>query len=300
MKQVFVADSGSTSTNWSLVSEKGCTRKINTQGINPYYMGKDEICRLLQEQLLPSLSEEERHSISEIYFYGSGCSTENKRYLITDSLRMISPNASIFADHDVLASARASCGEGKGIACILGTGSNSCVYNGKEVVKNAISLGYLLGDEGSSIHIGKLFLTRFLKNRVSSPLKEAVNEHFKFSFEDILNGLYQSPKPNQFIAQFTYYVIDHVHEFPELEEVVRESFTAFVQEYIRPFPESSTYPIQFVGSVAYLLQDILREVFDSEGYQTGRIVRYPIDGLILYHQQLLQKSYSSTSASWKN
>lgn len=285
---ILAADSGSTSTNWALVSTEGLVKQIDTKGINPYYMGKDDIHRIIREELLPPLSAE-RELIDEIYFYGSGCSTPAKFRLMREALQCISPNASVFPDHDVLASARAGCGEDKGIACILGTGSNSCIYDGKKVVKNAISLGYLLGDEGSSVHIGKLFLTRFLKNQVSAGLKQAVDAQFGLSFEDILNGLYRTDKPNRFIATFTYYVIDHVHEFPELEAVVRESFTGFVQEYIRPFPEAQTWPVNFVGSVAFLLQDILKDVFAKEGFRVGRVIRYPIEGLVNYHQQQLLK-----------
>lgn len=285
---ILAADSGSTSTNWALVSSEGLVKQIDTKGINPYYMDKEDIHRIIREELLPSLSGL-GGQITEIYFYGSGCSTPAKFQLMREALQCISPNASVFPDHDVLASARAGCGEDKGIACILGTGSNSCIYDGKKVVRNAISLGYLLGDEGSSVHIGKLFLTRFLKNQVSAELKQAVDAHFGLSFEDILNGLYRNDKPNRFIATFTYFVIDHVHEFPELEEIVRESFTGFVREYIRPFPESATYPINFVGSVAFLMQDILKDVFFREGYRVNRVIRYPIEGLVSYHQQQLLK-----------
>lgn len=286
---ILAADSGSTSTNWALVSTKGLEKQIDTKGINPYYMKEEDILRIIQDELLPSLAAEQRKLIDEIYFYGSGCSTPAKFQLMRNALQCISPNASVFPDHDVLASARASCGEDKGIACILGTGSNSCIYDGKNVIKNAVSLGYLLGDEGSSVHIGKLFLTRFLKQQVSTELKQAVDVQFRLSFEDILNGLYQTDKPNRFIATFTYYVIDHVHEFPELEEIVRASFTGFVQEYIRPFPESKTWPINFVGSVAFLLQDILKDVFEKEGFRVNRVIRYPIEGLVNYHQQQLLK-----------
>ncbi|MBO4282951.1 MAG: ATPase [Bacteroidales bacterium] len=286
---ILAADSGATSTNWALISTKGLEKQFDTTGINPYYMQGAEIRRRLTEEALPQLSEDERKSIDRIYFYGSGCSTPAKRDLLRENLLLISPNASVFPDHDVLASARACCGRGKGIACILGTGSNACVYDGKNVVRNAISLGYLLGDEGSSVYIGKLFLTRYLKNRVSPSLKQAVDGHFRLSFEDILNGMYQSEKPNRFIAQFTYYILDHAPEFPELEEIIRIAFRDFITEYIRPFPEAGDYPVCFVGSVAHFAQKFLEEELRAAGYTMGKVVRYPIEGLIDYHwQQLLE------------
>ena len=287
---ILAADSGSTSTNWALVSENGLEKQINTNGINPYYMSVEEIRHILETELLPALPQQDRENIREICFYGSGCSTPSKAALIQDALSLISPNASIFASHDVLASARAACGEDKGIACILGTGSNSCVYDGKNIVRNAISLGYFLGDEGSGIHIGKLFLTRYLKNRVSPELKRATDEHFHLSFEEILNGIYQQDKPNRFIAPFSRFILDHTFEFQDLNDIVRQSFTEFVQEYIRPFPEAESYPICFVGSVAFLMREILQEVFADEGYRIERIVRYPIEGLVSYYQKQLQQN----------
>lgn len=287
---ILAADSGSTSTNWALVSENGLEKQINTNGINPYYMSVEEIRHILETELLPALPQQDRENIREICFYGSGCSTPSKAALIQDVLSLISPNASIFASHDILASARAACGEDKGIACILGTGSNSCVYDGKNIVRNAISLGYFLGDEGSGIHIGKLFLTRYLKNRVSPELKRATDEHFHLSFEEILNGIYQQDKPNRFIAPFSRFILDHAFEFQDLNDIVRQSFTEFVQEYIRPFPEAESYPICFVGSVAFLMREILQEVFADEGYRIERIVRYPIEGLVSYYQKQLQQN----------
>lgn len=250
-------------------------------------MQGEEIGQRLQEELLPLLSKEERANIDQIYFYGSGCSTPSKQELMKEKLQLISPNASVFPSHDVLASARACCGRGKGIACILGTGSNACIYDGKNVVKNAISLGYLLGDEGSGVHIGKRFLTLYLKNKVSPSLKQAVDTHFNLSFEAILNGIYQGEKPNRFIAGFAHYILDHAMEFPELEDIVRTSFREFIQEYIRPFPEAEDYPLGFVGSVAFLLQNLLRDEVRKAGYTMGSIIRYPIEGLIDYHRQQL-------------
>ena len=283
-KQILTADSGSTSTNWALIAPSGKVKRFNTKGINPYYLTANEISGIVENELLSELPPEERDSIGEIFFYGSGCSTPSKVQLMCDTLSMISQNASVFASHDVLASARAACGEAKGIACILGTGSNSCVYDGKNIIRNAISLGYLLGDEGSGIHLGKLFLTRYLKNRVSPELKAAVDEHFHLTFEGILNGLYEDGKPNRFIAQFSYFVLDHTFEFLDLEEIVRHSFNGFVREYLHPFPEAKEWPICFVGSVASLMQDILRDVLGKEGYSVDKIIRYPIDGLIEYHK----------------
>ena len=288
--KILIADSGSTSTNWALVSTHKCLKKCNMSGLNPYYRSQEEIIALLQKELLPYFSEQIRKEISAIYFYGAGCSTTEKKEIVSRCLQIISPNATIFTDHDLTAAAKSCCGEGKGIGCILGTGSNSCVYNGNSVQKSAISLGYFLGDEGSGTHIGKLFVTELLKNRLPETMEKLFFEQFHFTKEEILDHIYHQEKPNLFIGQFTPFVSTHLNEFEELGHIVKNAFKDFIREFIQIFPESYTYPINFVGSVAYFFQDTLKETFIGEGFpNVGNIVRYPIDGLVAYHQkQMIQ------------
>ncbi len=287
----LVADSGSTTTNWALVSASACLKKVDTTGINPYYLSQEEIVALLRKELLPAFSAEEQRQIGQIWFYGAGCSTESKRQLLRETLRTISPDAAIFADHDLMAAAKSCCGEGKGIACILGTGSNSCVYDGKTIKKNAISLGYFLGDEGSGTHIGKLFLTALLKKRLPAAVEKLVAEQYQLSPEEILNRIYQNNKPNRFIGQFSPFVSQHLNEFGELQMIVRQSFHDFIREFIAIYPESESYPIYFVGSVAYHFQEILCNTLTEAGYGLQKVIRYPIDGLVSYHQQHLNEAF---------
>lgn len=287
---VLVADSGSTSTNWALVSSEGCLGKWDTNGLNPYYLSHNEIQSVISDELFPSLPLKFREQISQIYFYGSGCSTANNQKKIGQCLQIISAKAAIFVDHDLLAAAKSCCGEGKGIGCILGTGSNSCVYDGKNIKKNAISLGYFLGDEGSGTHIGKLFVTELIKKRVSKKVEELFQAQYNLTSEEILNKIYQSDNPHHFLGQFSKFVSAHVEEHNELKEIVKNSFRAFIKEFIDIYPESASYPINFVGSAAYFFQDILKETLQDEEYtNVQNIVRYPIEGLIAYHQQQMTK-----------
>ena len=285
--KVLVADSGSTTTNWALISPEKCLMRKDTKGLNPYYLSKQEIEDTLQQELEPFLLKE-KNEITAIYFYGAGCSTVEKQQSMTQCLRVISPNASIFADHDLTAAAKSCCGEDKGIACILGTGSNSCVYDGNNIVKKAISLGYLLGDEGSGTYIGKCFLTALLKKRLPDAVEKLVMAQYRLTHEEMIDHLYNKENPNRFISQFSPFVSQYVDEFEALHEIVRQAFKDFIREFIRIFPEANTYPIHFVGSVAYHLQKILKETLLEEGYENmQRIIQYPIEGLIRYHQQIM-------------
>lgn len=282
---ILIADSGSTSTDWVLLSPTLNTVvcKVNTQGLNPFHKSHDEILEILnrdlKSQLILHTSIEE---IEKIYFYGSGCSQEGEKNVLRKVLKTISQNASIFVDHDTMASAIACCGDDMGIACILGTGSNSCVYDGKSIVKTLPSLGYMLGDEGSGTHLGKGLLRLFLKNKLSNDLLDAFNQRYALSSSDVLEHLYRKEKPGSFIASFAPFVMDY-KENKNMKIIINQSFNEFFDEFILPYPESETYPINFVGSIAFLLSKELKEVGSKRGFNVHRIVRYPIDSLAEYH-----------------
>lgn len=286
---LLIADSGSTSTNWRLLSptHKTTICKIDTIGLNPFHLSEEEIIHVLEKDLISTLLlHVSIDKINHIYFYGSGCSTENKKMLIKKCIRSIFQNADVIVEHDTIASAIACCGNDIGIACILGTGSNSCVYDGKNIVKTLPSLGYMLGDEGSGTHIGKSLLQVVLKNKLSSHLQATFNEKYNLSSLDILNHLYRKEKPGAFIASFAPFVIEHIYD-EAMISIVRNSFNAFLDELVLPYPESATYPINFVGSIAALLSDILKEVGYSKQLFINNIVQYPIDSLVNYHMDKL-------------
>ncbi len=279
---ILIADSGSTSTDWVLLSPtlKTIICKIKTQGLNPFHKSYDEILNILNTDLKPQLILDS--PIRKIYFYGSGCSQEGEKNILRKALKTISQNASIFVDHDTMASAIACCGDDMGIACILGTGSNSCVYDGKSIVKTLPSLGYMLGDEGSGTHLGKGLLSLFLKNKLSSDLLNAFHQRYALSSSDVLEHLYRKDKPGAFIASFAPFVMDYKEE-KSMNGIIYHSFNSFFDEFILPYPESETYPINFVGSIAFLLSKELKEIGSKRGFNVNRIVRYPIDSLAEYH-----------------
>ncbi|HOF16747.1 MAG TPA: ATPase [Bacteroidales bacterium] len=282
---ILLAESGSTSTNWRLVSPtlKIIITQVDTKGLNPFHVSKDEIIAVIEQLVVPAvLQSVTLDKVSSIYFYGAGCSNDSKKEIIASVLKMIFQNAAIIVDHDVLASAIACCGDDVGIACILGTGSNSCVYDGKNIVKTLPSLGYILGDEGSGTHIGKEFLQLLLKNKLPSHLLEAFNKKYQLTALDILNHIYQKEKPGVFIAGFASFVIDNIEE-QSMYNIVHHSFNSFFDEFILPYPESKSYPINFVGSIAALLSDILKDIGSKRNLFVNNIVRYPIDALVDYH-----------------
>ncbi len=282
---ILIAESGSTSTNWRLLSPtlKTIISQTDTNGLNPFHVSKEEITTVIAQMVLPIiLKYTTLDKVLRIYFYGSGCSTDNKKEIIASSLKMIFQNAAIIVEHDTLASAIACCGDDMGVACILGTGSNSCVYDGKSIIKTLPSLGYMLGDEGSGSHLGKGLLQLFLKNKLPMHLLDAFNSKYNLSSLDILNHLYQKEKPGVFIASFASFVIDNVQDESMLN-IVSDSFHAFFDEFVLPYPESKFYPINFVGSIAALLKDILKVVGKEKGLVINNIVRYPIDALAEYH-----------------
>ncbi|MDD3281203.1 MAG: ATPase [Bacteroidales bacterium] len=282
---VLIADSGSTSTNWRLLSpiHKSSICNINTIGLNPFHVSEEEIIDVIQNQVKPQIIQKVSFDeIKKIYFYGSGCSTLNKQELIKKCIRLIFQNAEVIVDHDTMASAIAGCGDDIGIACILGTGSNSCVYDGKTIVKTLPSLGYMLGDEGSGTHIGKGLLQLVLKEKLPIELLKLFNEKYKLNPLDILNHLYRKEKPGSFISSFAPFVIENI-EHKTMISIVHNSFTTFFDEFILPYPESATYPINFVGSIAALLSNHLIEIGKEKQLYIHNIIQYPIDALEVYH-----------------
>jgi len=282
---ILIADSGSTSTNWRLLSPilKATITKVDTKGLNPFHRSVEEIITIIQQELNPHLIPYSNpDEIKEIYFYGSGCSEIIKQEIIHSCLQQIFQNAAIIVDHDTMASAIACCGDDIGIACILGTGSNSCVYDGKNIIKTLPSLGYMLGDEGSGTHLGKGLLQLFLKNKLPKPLLDAFEIKYNLTSLDVLDHLYRKEQPGNFISSFAPFIIEQIAD-ASMQKIVNDSFNAFFDEFILPYSESTSYPINFVGSIAALLSDNLRMIGKQRGLFINRIVRYPIDSLADYY-----------------
>jgi len=274
----LIADSGSTSTTWVLLDKK-VIEKHDTGGFNPYYMATEKLDKILAGELLPELSAA---GIKQIFYYGSGCSTEKNCAIVSASLSRYFPEAKIEIQHDLLAAARALLGRDEGIACILGTGSNSCAYDGMQITANVPSLGYMFGDEGSGAYIGRKFLEAYLKKKLAGEVMQAFDNEFGLSLEDILRSVYNVGNPSGYMASFTHFLSKHEHH-DDVREIIYESFTAFFNESVSKYPRYKQMPVSFVGSVAYYFRHILNQAAWQSGITIGKIEQAPMDGLVRYH-----------------
>lgn len=274
----LIADSGSTSTSWVLLDKK-VIKKHDTGGFNPYYMDAGILENILSGELPKDLAEA---NISDIYYYGSGCSTKNNCNIVRTALADFFPGARIEIQHDLLAAARALLGHNEGIACILGTGSNSCSYDGEKIRANVPSLGYMFGDEGSGAYIGRKFLEAYLKKKLAGEVMQAFDNEFGLSLEDILHSVYNVGNPSGYMASFTHFLSKHEHH-DDVREIIHESFTAFFNESVSKYPRYKQMPVSFVGSVAYYFRHILNQAAWQSGITIGKIEQAPIEGLVRFH-----------------
>lgn len=275
---ILIADSGSTKTDWCVVLNGTPIKRISTKGLNPFFQSEEEVQQELAHSLLPQLPE---GTINSVYFYGAGCTPEKApviRRAIADSLPIV---GNIKAYSDMLAAARGLCGYEAGIVCILGTGSNSCFYNGKEIVNNVSPLGFILGDEGSGAVLGKLLVGDILKNQLSPTVKEAFLKQFDLTAPEIIDRVYRQPFPNRFLASLSPFIAEHLEE-PGIRQLVLNSFIAFLRRNVMQY-DYAQYPAHFIGSVAHYYKEILQEAAQETGVSIGKILQSPMEGLIRYH-----------------
>ena len=275
---ILIADSGSTKTDWAVVDNGRQVVAMSTQGINPFHQDAENIATVIEEELLPKMGNIEPEGI---FFYGSGC-REDKVEMMCGILGKAFPQcARIEAQGDLLAAARAVCGEREGIACIMGTGANSCLYDGNRVVENTPPLGYILGDEGSGVVLGKMLINALFKGQLPSELKDEWLEETGLSLNIIINKVYREPLANRFLASTSRFIHQHLSVEP-LERMVvynfREHFRRNVNQYGR-----KDLTVGAIGSVAYYYREQLQKAATVEGYTLGKVMRSPMDGLVRYH-----------------
>lgn len=274
----LIADSGSTKTAWKLIGDSGELKNILTPGINPFFRTTEEIYQELNQLLLPETGT----SIQKIYFYGAGIVNTEKGDIIGNALLRIFPEAVVETNSDVLGAARALFGDQPGIAGILGTGSNVCLYDGTKITAGISPLGFILGDEGSGAVMGRKLLGDYFKEVMPAYLRAAFSEKFKITREEVLNRVYRTEKPNQFLAQFIPFLSDHAHS-AYCQEFVQQNFMEYFERNVVKLPEFRQYSIGFVGSIAYYFSQILINTASYFGYEQIGILRDPIDGLEIYH-----------------
>jgi N-acetylglucosamine kinase-like BadF-type ATPase len=280
---IIIADGGSTKTNWCLVTEDGKKVYFNTEGYNPYFSSTEYIVKSMQESLPADLAKDQ---ISEVYYYGAGCSTDEKRQIVTDAMKQVFTSSKVSIGHDLLAAARALLGIKEGFAAILGTGTNTCIYDGKDILQNIDSGAYILGDEGSGCYIGKKLLVDYLRGYMPEPVRKNFWETYKLTPEDVNNKVYTEPLANRFCAGFSKFVYDNNVHIEYTRNLVRTSFEDFFRNLVAHYPNYKSYTFNCIGSVGYNFRNVLEEVVTENGMTVGNIIRSPIDNLVKYHLEL--------------
>lgn len=278
----LIADSGSTKTDWRLVDGGMVPTGIHTDGINPYYQTTEQITNVLRAQLLPVLKET---PVSDVFFYGAGCSGPAVNYIVADALRAVLPGVqTVEVNSDMLGAARAAAGREPGIVCILGTGSNACCYDGSQITRGIQSLGFWLGDEGSGGYLGKTLVRDFFQERLPADLRDAFRQHYALDRPTLLENAYQKPYPNRYFASFTPFLSENIAH-PHIVGLVRDAFSLFLTTYVQRFPEADTWPVHFVGSVAHYFSGPLQQAVLQTGLMMGRILKAPAERLVEFHKR---------------
>ena len=276
---ILIADCGSTKTDWVLLNEGKTVSRIKTQGLNPTQQSSNDIYELLTQELSGKI---ESSTPSVIHFYGAGCAYDSANERMREALGGVFTTEDIHINSDLLAAARALCGHEEGIACILGTGSNSCLFDGEKIVENTPSLGYILGDEGSGAHLGKQLVSDCLKKQLSPALCEKFLEKYNLNIATILESVYRMPMPNRFLASFTPFLVEN-RKNAEIRNLLKHCFTQFFQRNTMIY-RHSWLPIHIIGGVGVAFAEEIKETAESLGLYIGNIVSSPMTGLINYHK----------------
>lgn len=283
----LIVDSGSTKTSWCFAflpdtSSADGARTVTTEGLNPAVMSAEEVEEKIAKALnhcLQSLSISAA-DVDNVFFYGAGC-IAGRTVVVSESIQSILVDAKIYVADDLLGAARALCGHKAGIACILGTGSNSCLYDGKNIVAHTPALGYVLGDEGSGAVLGRKFLNAVLKQTLPENIRKRFLQESGLDMAEVINRVYRSPAPNRFLASMSKYIHGYLDE-KEVRDIVIDNFEDFIRNNILAYGDKFR-TINVVGSIAYHYKEQLTEAASRNGFQIGKIIKSPIEGLIEYH-----------------
>jgi len=276
---ILIADSGATKTDWRVIYSRQDIRSFQTDGINPFFIDSLHIRKEVDSELVPFVDSEH---VKEVFFYGAGCTAVEQCIIVEDGIKPLFPDARINIESDLLGAAKALCGHHEGIACILGTGSNSCLFDGNKIIENIPSLGYLLGDEGSGAYIGKKLLKEILTLSAPAEIREMFTDKYNYSRVDILSHIYRQEQPSKFLAGFVKFIHENISH-PFMNDLVKKSFNDFFDTQILKYARYNEIPVCFTGSVAFYFEDILKEVGKEKGIIIQKIIQSPIDGLTEYH-----------------
>lgn len=282
---ILIADGGSTKTSWVLLDQAGKALQFETEGYHPFYVGSDYVHDSLEKKL-PQVMKEKARSIERIFFYsaGGGYSPETDDILVK-GMSGIFASARIAIETDLLAAARALLGDKEGFAAILGTGTNSCIYDGKEVTANIESLGFLLGDEGSGSYIGKKLIGDYIRGVMPDTVRDVFFQTYNLTGIDVLNKVYEHPLANRYCASFAKFAGDHLQEDPYYGHLILSAFRDFFRNIVALYPNYQKYKFNCVGSIAYHFRELLERVVIEQGMMPGIIDKDPMRGLITYHRK---------------
>jgi glucosamine kinase len=277
---ILIADSGSTKTEWRSVSDDIVGKSYISSGINPYFLPGEAIVKLLKKEM----AETEGINFTHIYFYSTGCSNPAKENIVREALSQCFGTARIFVGTDLLGAARSLCQNEPGIACIIGTGSNSCYYDGKNIVSNVSPLGYILGDEGGGAVIGRKLVSGVLKKQLPGIVIENFFKAYPYTTAEILDNVYNMPFPNRFLGQFAKFIAENIH-VTELQNIITSSFDEFIIRNVLQYPEARKYPVHFTGSIAFNFKPFLESLLLKYRLNPGIFSLTPMDNLVKYHVQ---------------
>ena len=277
----LIADSGSTKVDWRAIKDDGSIVEISTEGINPVFITPEEIVKILSQKLLPVIGP----GVKNVYFYGAGVVSPQLIATLSESFKKVFPESETFAASDVLAAARALCGHNPGIACIMGTGSNSCFYDGENIAKNVRDGGFILGDEASGGVLGKKLISDFIKGLLPAHIQAEFDKRYDLDYMKVVEKVYKQPMPSRFLASFAPFINEFIAD-PYMENLVNTSFDEFFKRNISQY-DYKNHTVNFVGSIAYYFKDKLVAAAERNGMKVGRVLKTPIEGLVEYHKGII-------------
>ncbi len=285
---IIITDSGSTKADWMVCPGEGEDFVLKTRGYNPFYFSAEEI---KTDLLASDITTLDRKQVSHIFFYGSGCSDEQRNQILKQALEDIFPNSIVAVSHDLLAAARATCGQEPGVACILGTGSNSCAYDGQKITKNIPSLGFMVGDEGSGSYLGKHLVRGYFYEEMPPHIRDLFRKEYKnLNKSDFLTRVH-GPNPNVYLASFSKFLSKNKQD-PYIRQIVYKCFEDFFRSQVQKYKAYMQVPVHFVGSVAFHFEDILQQLAAEKHFKIGKILKKPIGNLAMFHKNQIKENYT--------